>query len=91
MDLLFKRYASPFLLLDSMIQACGFYDFVIELLTVTNEDMIYEVWLHKVYDKSFVDFKNSMMTSVNTRNVSDEELVTTIQDSKSILDGFIPV
>ena len=91
MDLLFKRYASPFLLLDSMIQVNGFHEFVIELLTVTNEDMLYDVWLHKVYDKSFDDFKNSMLASVKSKKVSNEELVTTIQDSKSILDGFIPV
>ena len=90
MDLLFKRYASPFLLFDGIIQACEFRDFVVELLTLHSEDRLFEIWLHKVRDKSFDDFRNSMFEAAKARNVPKEQLATTVLNSKNILNSFIP-
>lgn len=55
MDLLFSRYASPFLLLDQMILTDRFSAFVSELLRIRNEEKdeqtLWEFFLHKVFDK----------------------------------------
>ena len=90
MDLLFKRYASPFLLFDGIIQAGEFCNFVVELLNIHAESQLFEIWLHKVFDKSFDEFRNSLIESVKARNVPKEQLVTTIQESQNILNSFIP-
>ena len=86
MDLLFKRYANPFLLLDTVIPA-GFLDFVVDFLNIYDEEMVWEVWLHKDIDKSFNDFKESLRVSPEA---TDEQLEDTINNSKSMLNGFIP-
>lgn len=84
MDRLFKRYADPFLFIDSLIISERFTEFVLELLEIENEEMMWEFYLHKVYDKSFDEFKESM------KPVPKEQLETTVQNSKSILNNFNP-
>ena len=84
MDRLFKRYADPFLFIDSLIISERFTEFVIELLEIENEELMWEFYLHKVYDKSFEEFKESM------KPVPKEQLETTVKNSKSILNSFVP-
>lgn len=84
MDRLFKRYADPFLFIDSLIISERFTEFVLELLEIENEEMMWEFYLHKVYDKSFDEFKESM------KPVPKEQLETTVQNSRSILNNFNP-
>ena len=57
MDLVFKRYSSPFLLLDNLIENGKFLEFIAELLNDYQEEQLYEFWLHKVHDKSYEEFK----------------------------------
>ena len=87
MDLLFSKYASPFSLLDELIANGDFFDWSIEFVDAENDRRIWELWLHKVFDKSYEEFRNAIL---KTENVIDEHLETTIQDSKSILNNFIP-
>jgi len=90
MDLLFKRYASPFLLLDTYIEQGRLLDFVIELFNIRNEEMTWDVWLHKVYDQSFEDFKNSMDGTQENKAFTKEQVETTVKDSMNILIDFNP-
>lgn len=89
MDLLFKRYASPFLLLDCYIEQSRLFDFIVEFLNIRNEEMTWDVWLHKVYDKSFDEFRNSIDT-MEQNNFSKEQIETTVKDSHNILIEFNP-
>ena len=84
MDLLFSRYASPFLFIDTVIDARRFSDFVTHFCGVNEEQKEWEYFLHKVFDKSFDDFRESLEPP---KPVNFE---TTIQTSKSILDNFKP-
>lgn len=84
MDRLFKRYADPFLFIDSLIISERFTEFVLELLEIENEEMMWEFYLHKVYDKSYDEFKESI------KPVPKEQLETTVQNSRSILNNFNP-
>lgn len=88
MDLLFKRYASPFILLDTCIDSGRLSDFILELIEIHNEEIQWEFYIHRVHDKSFEEFKKSLQPRSN--KVDDEQLEATILDSSKILEGFIP-
>ena len=91
MDLLFKRYASPFVLLDGFITTNSlnnfvddFFDFVIE---EQKEKTEWEFFLHKVYDKSWSEFSDSIKQSENQKPI---DLGATLVKSKNILNNFTP-
>lgn len=86
MDLLFSKYASPFLFLDGMIETGRFTEFVLEFMEIHNDEYLYEFWLHKVFNKTFEEFKAAC--TIQTVNTAD--LGTTIKESEEILDNFVP-
>lgn len=82
MDLLAKRYASPFVLLDEMIRQGRFFDFVCEINKIRTEERMWEVWLHKVFDKPFNEWRDSIM---HTNQVN---LEATVKNSYEMLNNF---
>ena len=87
MDLLFVRYASPFILLDGLILTNSLNSFVDDFFDFINEDREWEFFLHKVYDKSWSEFSNEMKQSENQKQV---DLGATIVKSKNMLNNFTP-
>ena len=90
MDLLFKRYASPFLLLDEIILTDKLTEFVSHIVDETNNEQEWEFFLHKVFDKSFREFKESLRTTERPREMSKSDIETTIKDSLDITQNFTP-
>ena len=94
MDLLFKRYASPFSFIDGMIQAGQFSDFVTNFIETTNkekeEDVNWQFFLHKVFEGSYSDFKKKLREDKADRNMSEASLEATIKHSMGILGNFKP-
>ena len=90
MDLLFKRYASPFLLLDGMIETRRFFEFVREFIDISNNDEIYDLWLHRIFDKGFAEFKNEVLSNMEMRQEENQDVETTIKNSFEILNNFTP-
>ena len=88
MDLLFRRYASPFLLLDGMLETGRFSDYVLKFIDIQNDEKIYNLWLHKCYDKSYAEFKDQVTESAKPADPVDLE--ATIRESEDILKSFIP-
>ncbi|NBJ99243.1 hypothetical protein D5282_18525 [bacterium 1xD8-48] len=93
MDLLHKRYASPFSFLDSLIFTGQFASFVVFLLNKVEEEksdsMAWEFFLHKVYDKSFSEFKEELSARAEKTGVMDEaKKEEIIARSEDILKGF---
>lgn len=86
MDLVFHRYASPFLLLDQVVRNDELSEFVNMLWDVTEEEREWEYFLAKVFDKSFADFKES----VKPQPISKKELETTVNESWNMMNTFIP-
>ena len=91
MDLLFVRYASPFVLLDGLILTNSlnkyvddFFDFIIEERKEKSE---WEFFLHKVYDQSWSDFVKEIKQSENQKPI---DLGATIVKSKNMLSNFTP-
>lgn len=89
MDLLFSKYASPFIFVDQMISDCRLCEFVDQILKIDDDKKVWEFYLHKVHDVSFDDFVNSLGRNQN-EEVSTEQLETTVKESANILSGFIP-
>ena len=94
MDLLFKRYASPFSFVDGMIQTGRFYEFVIDFIKTTNQEMEekydWEFFIHKVFDKSYQEFKEEIKINKENQKMSEQYIETTIQHSMNILNNFNP-
>lgn len=94
MDLLFKRYASPFLLIDEYISIKNFEKFIIDFIDTLNEekknDFEWDYFLHRVFDKSFNEFKEDMKNSRDNLEMSEKEQETTVLNSLNILGSFNP-
>ena len=87
MDLLFVRYASPFILLDGLILTNSLKNFVDDFFDFINEDREWEFFLHKIYDKSWSEFSNDMKQSENQKPI---DLGATLVKSKNMLSNFTP-
>ena len=87
MDLLFTRYASPFVLLDGLILTNSLNNYVDDFFGFINEDREWEFFLHKVYDKSWSEFSKEIKQSENQKPV---DLGATIVKSKNMLNNFTP-
>lgn len=92
MDLLFKRYASPFLLVDTMIEAGRFSEFVYALVGIVNDEneekSMWEFFLHKVFDKSYYEFVEETKQTGKQQEPVDFEAA--IKESYEILRDFVP-
>ena len=91
MDLLFKRYASPFILLDNLILIGSSSSFIDDLLNIIHEEkeelIQWEFFLHKVFDKSWKEFYNDVTQPINDEKI---DLGATIKKSKDMLKNFTP-
>jgi hypothetical protein len=94
MDLLFKRYASPFPFLNGMIQTNQFANFVDEFITTINKERQekhnWEFFLHRVFDKSYKEFITEIKVTQDNQQMSDSFIETTVQNSMNILGNFNP-
>lgn len=68
-----------------MIASGRLYEFVTEFINLENDRILWELYLHKVFDKSFEEFKSSFAVTQPKKDIE-----TTVKDSKSILESFIP-
>ena len=91
MDLLFTRYASPFLLLDQLILTNSLSGYIDDLFTIISEEKqeqtMWEFFLHKVYDKTWKEFCEETKFSNDTQDV---DLGETVLKSKTMLSNFTP-
>ena len=91
MDLIFKRYSSPFYLLDNYIQFGGLADFIDYLIDEVSEENIYELWLHKVYDREYNEFRDQcygiVAQEATNRSIDVDKVVA---NSLSVLDIIQP-
>ena len=88
MDLLFQRYASPYLLLNEVIAQKRLVEFLHELGQIKRESELENIWLHKVFNQSYSDFKNAC--NVQSVENSSKKLKAAIINSREMLNSFIP-
>ena len=91
MDQLFKRYADPFRLLNTLIQTNSLSSFIDDMFTFINEEFqektLWEFFLNKVYDESWSDFYNRITSDENSKSV---DLGATLTKSREMLINFTP-
>ena len=91
MDLLFKRYASPFVLLDNFIAMGSLSDFIDDFFKFINEeqqeDTKWQFFLHKVFDKSWKEFCEEIESVDKAKEI---DLGATIKKSYNIVNNFAP-
>lgn len=90
MDLLFKRYASPFLIVDEMLSVGMLQGFIVNLFKKENEELQWEYWLHKVYDMDFETYKSKCAEHNKSYAMSTKQVDATINKSRGILKKFKP-
>lgn len=95
MDLVFKRYSSPFFFLDIYIEKGEFSELIDFLIDQKNEDRWWELYLATLplNDKSYEDWKKESQgnkISHESTNYSKDDLDTIIKNSQDILSGFKP-
>lgn len=90
MDLLFRRYADPFSLVDGYIQTGRFCEFIGAFFAQKHEDDRWEFFLHKVWDKSYKEFCEEMQTTQDLQAMSSATIEATVKKSMNILGNFNP-
>lgn len=95
MDMLFKRYACPFELMDQMIVSCRFMEWVNEIVCIHNEEeterIQWEFFLHKVFDKNYEEFLTDCKMNEQRQSANREfDFEATFNSSKNMLEGFAP-
>ena len=95
MDLLFKRYASPFPFMGGMIATGRFCDFVDGIFKAEREERddkaLWEFYLHKVSsDISFNDFREKLKIEAEHKEMTEQAMEATINESINILKNFNP-
>ena len=90
MDLLFKRYADPFSLMDGYIQTSRLRDFLHNVIKRQEEDDRWDYFIHKVWDKSYKEFCESLQTAQNLQRMSEDDIEATVKKSMNILGNFNP-
>lgn len=94
MDLLFSEYASPFTLLDNVIETGRFLEFIQTFEEQRNVRQRWEYFLHKLPswdDTTWEEFNEKLdAQSMDWTPISKEQLETTVLDSASILQNFSP-
>ena len=86
MDLLFQRYASPFLLLDGLLTTSSLTSFIMEMYEQVNEEKLWDFYLHKVFDQTWGEF----LDDVKPKKVEKIDVGETIIKSKQMLNNFTP-
>lgn len=91
MDLLFQRYSDPMALLNLMIRSGRLYAFIGEIVTIRNEEtedqVLWEYWLHKDFERSFSEFRASLEQSTEA---GEEDLAAIVRQSQEILSRCVP-
>lgn len=92
MDLLFREYASPFVLLDAVIPAGQFVNFLDTFQRKHEEKTRWEFYLHKlsVWDqRSWEQFNHDLdFGTAEPEQPSDEEIAETVRTSFQILKNW---
>ena len=89
MDLLFKRYASPFLILDQYIQCGTLIEFALMILKQREEDRCWELYLSiPLKEKGYNEFRDDILNPYkNVPTVHEQESI--VNDSFNLIDKIL--
>jgi len=64
-------------------------EFVTQFWYAHEEETVFDIWLHKVDDKTFEEFKDLVMPK-KIKPMTIDKVVDTVNESRIILDNFSP-
>ena len=75
-----------------LIKNNKFTNFIMNLNEKCIEEDLYEYWLHRVFNKSYPDFKKDIQLSNDAQRgyMDVDEVKTVVQKSNEILSNFTP-
>ena len=91
-DLLYQRYGNPLELLQQMLQAGQFAEFIDELGSIIWEEKAHkdrwEFWLHRVFDMDFNEYVQACERSVKhePETISKDRMAEIVKRSLEILE-----
>ena len=90
--MVFKRYANPFSLFDELIECNQFNEFIDTLNERYIEEFNYNYWLHKVFNKSYPEYKKEIQLSNDAQRgyMNEDDVKATVKKSNEILSNFKP-
>ena len=88
MDLLFSRYASPYLLVDTVITYNQFRQFTAGMFDKENDRVQWEYYLHRVYGKSFAEYREDIKELGRSYAMTDGQVAAQLKEAGNILRGF---
>lgn len=81
-------------LINGMIRTHRLYEFVNKLVELHNEEekdkTLWEIWLHRVFDKSYNEFRE-VLEDKQKAAPTQEEVANVVIETKNLLKGFVPV
>lgn len=94
MDLIFKRYSSPFYYLDTLLEMGSFGRGIANIWETTQDEKSWDYYLsnNPMNNKSFEDWKKETQTKhLAQKPLSKEQVVATVEKSQNILKNFKPL
>ena len=89
-DMLYKRYSNPMTLLSQMLRTGQLTTFINNMVEITNKETLDEVkwefWLHKVFDKSWDEYLAMTKEPDEVGTISEERKVIIVKKSLDILE-----
>ena len=77
-----RRYAGGLGLVEMMLAEGRLLDFVLEMERAMDEERLWQLYLERVYDRSYEEFQNQY---AQPQGFAPEQLETTIMESQNIL------
>lgn len=73
------------MILDCYISEGRFYEFIIEVWKIRDEEYLWDIWINKIEDKSFNEFRDSCKPP---EPIDQNKIKNTVNESFEILNGF---
>ena len=89
-DLVFKRYSSPFIFLDSLIVNEQFNDGIVMIFNQAEEEKLWQLYLSiPTKEKSYMEWKEEVIAQTH-EEVEEEDIEAARDRARNILKNFKP-
>ena len=89
--MVFKRYSSPFLFLDNLLEQGCFYEGIDTILNQIEEEKMWQLYLSiPIKEQSYINWKNEVLQPVEQSVVRKKNIEVAKKEAKEILKNFKP-
>lgn len=89
--MVFKRYSSPFLFLDNLLEQGCFYEGIDTIFNQIEEEKMWQLYLSiPIKEQSYINWKNEVLQPVEQSVVRKKNIEVAKKEAKEILKNFKP-